>query len=246
MSDRSNRREVRNPVLALPAVKRLDELSPEARAIMADILGDLVNDARSRAQQSWAKNKGPMAAYWKAVGAYAHHFRRVVRTQPPQTNVEGDSVFPSKEEIHHLAKLALEEMQREATTDPAAWIASYERVIMAYRRLALSKQQASDSEAWERANEAVKAANALQVEVDRFRALYPSPETILMGIETAPKDGTWFIGYQDGEPFPCDWRSEEQDEGPPREGWFDFFNRSFEDPTHWLPVWGATREGSEP
>ncbi|WP_200945144.1 hypothetical protein [Rhizobium sp. Root1240] len=84
MSDRSNRREVRNPVLSLPSVKRLDELSPEARAVIADILGDLVIDARTRAQQSWAKNKGPMAAYWKAVGAYAHHFRRVVRCPPPQ------------------------------------------------------------------------------------------------------------------------------------------------------------------
>lgn len=64
----------------------------------------------------------------------------------------------------------------------------------------------------------------------------------LRGIETAPKDGTWFIAYQDGEPFPCDWRSEEQDDGPPREGWFDFFNRSFEEPTHWTPVMGATPE----
>lgn len=89
MVDRSNRREVRNPVLALPSVKRLDELSPEARAIVADILGDLVTDARSRAQQSWAKNKGPMAAYWKAVGAYAHHFRRVVRTPSPQPREVG-------------------------------------------------------------------------------------------------------------------------------------------------------------
>ncbi|KQS76841.1 hypothetical protein ASG25_15590 [Rhizobium sp. Leaf384] len=78
MSDRSNRREVRNPVLSLPSVKRLDELPPETRELVADILGDLVKDARSRAQQSWIKNKGPMAAYWKAVGAYAHHFRRVV------------------------------------------------------------------------------------------------------------------------------------------------------------------------
>lgn len=89
MSDRSNRREVRNPVLALPSVKRLDELSPEAREIVADILGDLVTDARNRAQQSWAKNKGPMAAYWKAVGAYAHHFRRVVRSPAPSTGEVG-------------------------------------------------------------------------------------------------------------------------------------------------------------
>ncbi len=94
-------------------------------------------------------------------------------TPAPLSLLRGDSVFPSKEEIHHLAKLALEEMQREATTDPAAWIASYERIIMVYRRLALSKQQASDSEAWERANEAVKAANALQVEVYRLRSSPP-------------------------------------------------------------------------
>ena len=91
MSDRSNRREVRNPVLSLPAVKRLDELSPETRAIVADILGDLVSDARARAQQSWVKNKGPMAAYWKAVGAYAHHFRRVVRNPAPQSREAGSS-----------------------------------------------------------------------------------------------------------------------------------------------------------
>lgn len=94
-------------------------------------------------------------------------------TASPSSHLQGDSVFPSKEEIHHLAKLALEEMHREATTDPTKWIASYERIIMAYRRLALSKQQASDSKAWERANEAVKAANALQVEVDRLRSSPP-------------------------------------------------------------------------
>ena len=79
MTDRSNRREVRNPVLSLPSVKRLEELAPETREIVADILADLVKDARERAQQSWFKNKGPMAAYWKAVGAYAHHFRRVLK-----------------------------------------------------------------------------------------------------------------------------------------------------------------------
>lgn len=76
---RSNRREVRNPVLALPAAKRLQELSPETRQAVTDLLAEIVADARARAQQSWLKNKGPMAAYWKAVGAYAEHVRRVVR-----------------------------------------------------------------------------------------------------------------------------------------------------------------------
>ncbi|ARM12080.1 MULTISPECIES: hypothetical protein [Rhizobium] len=52
--------------------------------------------------------------------------------------------FPSPAEIRHLAELALKEMQAAATTDPEAWIASYEKVIMSYRRLALAKQQLSD------------------------------------------------------------------------------------------------------
>lgn len=63
---------------------------------------------------------------------------------PPSPHLMGATAFPSKEEINHLARLALEEMQREATTDPAAWIASYERIIMSYRRLALAKQQDAD------------------------------------------------------------------------------------------------------
>lgn len=79
MTPRSNRREVRNPVLGLPSIKRLLALPEDQRAILADILKDLTLDCRSRAQISWRQNKGPMAAYWKAVGAYAHHFRRVVR-----------------------------------------------------------------------------------------------------------------------------------------------------------------------
>lgn len=79
MGERSNRREVRNPVLSLPSIQRLQDLPPEAREAVRDLLADLVVDARSRAQASWIKNKGPMAAYWKAVGAYAHHIKRALR-----------------------------------------------------------------------------------------------------------------------------------------------------------------------
>ena len=79
MAERSNRREVRNPVLALPSIQRLQDLPPEAREAVRAVMGDLVIDARARAQASWLKNKGPMAAYWKAVGAYAHHIKRALR-----------------------------------------------------------------------------------------------------------------------------------------------------------------------
>lgn len=76
---RSNRVEVRNPLLGLPAVQRIADLPPEAQALLGEILSEIAQDARGRAQQSWIKNKGPMAAYWKAVGAYAEHLRRATK-----------------------------------------------------------------------------------------------------------------------------------------------------------------------
>lgn len=79
MTERSSRAEVRNPVLALPASARLRALPPEVRAVVADVFHDLACDARRRAQESWRKNKGPMAVYWKAVGAYAAHIRNCLR-----------------------------------------------------------------------------------------------------------------------------------------------------------------------
>lgn len=77
--NRSDRREVRNPVLALPSAKALLALPPETLEVLAELFGDLALDARARAQASWLKNKGPMAAYWKATGAYARHLRHVAR-----------------------------------------------------------------------------------------------------------------------------------------------------------------------
>jgi hypothetical protein len=77
--ERSSRADVRNPVLSLPSAERLLALSPEARKAVAECLRDLAKDARERAQRSWRQNKGPMAVYWKAVGAYATHLYRVVR-----------------------------------------------------------------------------------------------------------------------------------------------------------------------
>lgn len=76
------RREVANPVLALPAARALMRLDPACRAALADVLRDLADDAAARAQRSWAQNKGIMAAYWKAVSVYTRHIRRVLRAAP--------------------------------------------------------------------------------------------------------------------------------------------------------------------
>lgn len=76
---RSLRPDVRNPVLGLPSAEQLQSLSPEAKAVVASIFKDINAQARERAQESWRRNKGPMAVYWKAVGAYAGHIYRAVR-----------------------------------------------------------------------------------------------------------------------------------------------------------------------
>ena len=79
---RSQRREVRNPILALPAARRVQALSPEQRAVLAEILEALGEDARQRAQDCWTRHKAPMAAYWKACSVYARHLARVLRPRP--------------------------------------------------------------------------------------------------------------------------------------------------------------------
>ncbi|RWM29459.1 hypothetical protein [Mesorhizobium sp.] len=79
MADRSSLPEVRNPILALPAAKRVGQCPPAARALLADLLRDVHLDARQRANECWRRHKAPMAAYWKMVSVYAGHLARVVR-----------------------------------------------------------------------------------------------------------------------------------------------------------------------
>lgn len=78
---RSDRREVRNPVFALAAARALLALPAEQKVLLAAVLYDLATDARRRADDAWEKNKGPMAVYWKAVGAYSRHIARALRSE---------------------------------------------------------------------------------------------------------------------------------------------------------------------
>jgi hypothetical protein len=78
-ADRSLRRDVRNPVLALPAAQRLLEAPADVRQLLRDLLLDLAADARVRAAECWRRHKAPMACYWKAVSVYSGHLARVLR-----------------------------------------------------------------------------------------------------------------------------------------------------------------------
>ena len=78
-SSRSNRAEVRNPILALPAAERLADLTPDASETLIALLLDIKTDATARANECWRKHKGPMALYWKCVSVYSGHIARAIR-----------------------------------------------------------------------------------------------------------------------------------------------------------------------
>lgn len=127
---------------------------------------------------------------FEMVPLYAH---------PPAT------IFPSDDEIRRLAELALEEMREKATTDREAWIASYEKVIMSYRRLALAKQQLADRDP--ETNVMARIAEleaALAAEEDRNKALLARLDKAREG-----KEPDFCYDPEEWE-FTCDW--DERDE----------------------------------
>jgi len=78
-STRSSLAEVRNPVLGLPAGRKLALLPVEARAALRELLLEIRADARVRAEKCWRTHKAPMAVYWKCIAVFAGHIARVCR-----------------------------------------------------------------------------------------------------------------------------------------------------------------------
>jgi hypothetical protein len=75
---RSARREVRNPVLALPAARAIQALPLEQRRPLGILLRELAVQAEHQADEAWRRRKGIMAAYWRAAAIYAKHIARVI------------------------------------------------------------------------------------------------------------------------------------------------------------------------
>lgn len=78
---RSSSPNVRNPLIALPSAGLISSLPLETRTVLASLLGEISKDAAIKAESSWRKSKGPMAAYWKAVSVYAKHAKRLCKSQ---------------------------------------------------------------------------------------------------------------------------------------------------------------------
>jgi hypothetical protein len=73
----------RNPLLQLPAGRALAALPAAQRASLERLLRDLRHQANAEAEKAWAKRKGPMAAYWRAVSTYARHTAHALSKEVP-------------------------------------------------------------------------------------------------------------------------------------------------------------------
>jgi hypothetical protein len=80
---RSNRAEVRNPVLALPCAERARFMPPEAREWLIEFLIDLRRDARERAEKAWRTYKAPQACYWRVIAVWSSHLAHALRKTAP-------------------------------------------------------------------------------------------------------------------------------------------------------------------
>lgn len=81
MNARSSLAAVRNPLLALPAARAVQDLPPAARDALRGLLLAVRVDAQARAAECWRRHKAPMACYWKAVSVYAGHAARLCRKE---------------------------------------------------------------------------------------------------------------------------------------------------------------------
>ncbi|KAK0039498.1 hypothetical protein Bpfe_031085 [Biomphalaria pfeifferi] len=78
---RSSLPVVRNPLVELPAFKRLQALDPKSRAVLRALLLELREQARSRGDDLWRRNKPWSGVYWRVVSVYAGHTARLLRDQ---------------------------------------------------------------------------------------------------------------------------------------------------------------------
>lgn len=80
---RSNRPEVRNPLLRMQTMARaaemFAELPAEVQQAWLDLFTEVSEQARASAEHTWRRHKAPMAVYWRGVAVYVRHFSVALR-----------------------------------------------------------------------------------------------------------------------------------------------------------------------
>lgn len=79
MTDRSNRPDVRNPVLGLPeAIEALQTLDAKQLQALRISLLAIRAHALAKERESYRKRKGPMVSYWMATATYLRHISHAI------------------------------------------------------------------------------------------------------------------------------------------------------------------------
>lgn len=73
----ANKPETQNPLLQLPAAKRIREKSPEFRREWKQLCLELAEQAVEKGDYNWKRRKYMNAAYWRVVAVYARHAARL-------------------------------------------------------------------------------------------------------------------------------------------------------------------------
>ncbi|SPA23747.1 hypothetical protein CBM2633_U10091 [Cupriavidus taiwanensis] len=73
-----------NPLLRLPAARKLLALPEDQRRAVAEVFRELRDQSNAEAELAWKRRKGPMAAYWRAVSTYARHVAHALKVNRSQ------------------------------------------------------------------------------------------------------------------------------------------------------------------
>lgn len=76
---RSNRPDVRNPMLALPGLARFADFEPAVVEALAVLMTEYETVCRQNAETCWRRHKAPMASYWKIWAVNLRHARVALR-----------------------------------------------------------------------------------------------------------------------------------------------------------------------
>jgi hypothetical protein len=112
-----------NPLLGLPAGKKLLALPAADRARIEAVMRELREQANDLAELSWKRRKSPMATYWRAVSTYARHLAHALsggrQDQLPPVPDATDATAQmlreagfEAEDVRDALRAALEELAR--------------------------------------------------------------------------------------------------------------------------------------
>lgn len=111
--NRSNKPEVRNPVVALPEVALMHKLPDEARLALRAVVASFAETAKVQERNALKRGKAPLYYYWHVVNVYAKHIAHAIGKAPRR------KAMPVKAGLREEFDRAVEQLRRCREQDEA-------------------------------------------------------------------------------------------------------------------------------